>query len=84
MYNQNNQGLRFLFDIRCTEEAGADIYFGTDSTKPTWSTICGLLERNPNALWDVNGLLKLLLERGYSTVPSTMNDLRSDQPGLKE
>ena len=48
------------------------------------ATICGLLERNLNALWDVNGLVKLLLERGYSTVPSTMNDLRRDQPGLKE
>jgi len=84
MNNHNNRGLRFLFDIRGTGEAGADIYFGTDSTNPTGSTICGLLERNPNALWDVKGLVKLLLERGYSTVPSTMNDLRSDQPGLKE
>jgi hypothetical protein len=62
MYNQNNQGLRFLFDIRGTGEAGADIYFGTDSTNPTGSTICGLLERNPDALWDVNGLVKLLQE----------------------
>jgi hypothetical protein len=58
--------------------------FGTDSTNPTGSTICGLLEHNPNALWDVNGLVKLLQKGGYSTVPSTMNGLRSDQPGLEE
>ena len=84
MYNQNNQGLCFLFDIHGTGETDADIYFGTDRTNPTGSTISGLLERNPNALWDVNGLVKSLQEGGYSTVPSTMNDLRSDQPGLKE
>ena len=34
-------------------------------TNPTGSTIWGLLERNPNALWDDNGLVKLLQERGY-------------------
>jgi len=74
MHNQSNQGLCFLFDIHGTGETDADIYFGTDSTNPTGSTICGLMERNPNALWDDNGLVKLLQERGYVTVPLTMND----------
>jgi N-formylglutamate amidohydrolase len=74
MRNQNNQGLCFLFDIHGTAETDADVYFGTDSTNPAGSTICGLLERNPKALWDDNGLLKLLKERGYSTVPASMND----------
>ena len=71
---QSNQGLCFLFDIHGTGETNADIYFGTDSTNPTGSTICGLLERNPKALWDDSGLLKLLQVRGYSTVPASMND----------
>jgi N-formylglutamate amidohydrolase len=74
MHNQSNQGLCFLFDIHGTGESDAHIYLGTDSTNPTGSTICGLLERNPKALWDDNGFVKSLQERGYSTVPSTMND----------
>jgi N-formylglutamate amidohydrolase len=74
MHNQSNQGLCFLFDIHGTGETDADIYFGTDSTNPTGSTICGLLERNPNALWDDNGIMKLLQESGYSTIPSRVND----------
>jgi N-formylglutamate amidohydrolase len=74
MRNQNMQGLCFLFDIHGTAETDADIYFGTDSTNPAGSTICGLLERNPKALWDDNGLLNLLQGRGYSTVPASTND----------
>ena len=74
MYAQDNQGLRFLFDFHGTAETEAEIFFGTDHTNPDGSTICGLLELNPNALWDDTGLIKLLQDKGYSTCPQVMND----------
>jgi N-formylglutamate amidohydrolase len=76
MYNQNNQGLHFLFDFHGTDNEEAEIFIGTDANAngPKGSTICGLLELNPNALWDDTGLIKLLQDRGYSTWPRTMNE----------
>ena len=76
MHGQNDQGLCFLFDIHGTDDTDAEIFFGTDArSNPHKSTICGLLERNPNALWDENtGLIKLLQNKGYSTIPRNIND----------
>jgi N-formylglutamate amidohydrolase len=76
MRSRNSQGLCFLFDIHGTDNTDAQLYFGTDArTNPNKSTICGLLERNPRALWDANtGLLKLLQDKGYSTIPRNIHD----------
>jgi N-formylglutamate amidohydrolase len=81
MYTQNETGLRFLFDIHGTDETEVlddgstvkvDVFFGTD--KKHTNTICGLLQINPNALWDDNtGLIKLLQDKGYSTFPQRID-----------
>jgi hypothetical protein len=74
MHAQNDQGLRFMFDFHGTDNTEANIFFGTDArTNPHESTICGLLKRNPKALWDDTGLLKLLQDRGYSTIPRDLD-----------
>jgi hypothetical protein len=43
MYEQNNQGLRFLFDFHGTDNEEADIFFGTDinANGPEGSTDTG-------------------------------------------
>lgn len=82
MHGQNNQGLSFLFDFHGTDNTEAQIFFGTDArSNPDKSTICGLLKQNPNALWDENtGLLNLLQDKGYSTIPADKND--SEHPSF--
>jgi hypothetical protein len=82
MYGQNNQALSFLFDFHGTDNTEAEIFFGTDArSNPDKSTICGLLKQNPNALWDENtGLLKLLQDKDYSTIPADKND--SEHPSF--
>ena len=76
MRSHNSRGLCFLFDIHGTDNTDAQLYFGTDArANPNHSTICGLLERNPRALWDEKtGLLKLLQNKGYSTIPRDIDD----------
>jgi hypothetical protein len=75
MHERNKNGARFLFDIHGTQESDADIYFGTDAKNSEGSTICGLLELNPNTLWDDDtGLIKLLKDRGYKTCPKEIGD----------
>ena len=76
IHGHNNQGLSFLFDFHGTNNTEAELFFGTDARiNPNNSTICGLLKRNPNALWDEDtGLLKLLQKKGYSTIPRDIND----------
>jgi N-formylglutamate amidohydrolase len=75
MHSQNNQGFRFLFDFHGTDNTEAQLFFGTDArTNPHKSTICGLLERNAKALWDDTGLLRLLQDKGYSTIPRNIDD----------
>jgi hypothetical protein len=74
MHNQCNQGLCFLFEFTVRGKLMPTYIFGADSTNPTGSTICGLSEHNRNALWEDNGLVKLLQERGYITAPSSMYD----------
>jgi N-formylglutamate amidohydrolase len=82
MHGHNNQGLCFLFDFHGTDNTEAEIFFGTDARRnPHNSTMCGLLKRNPNALWDEDtGLLKLLQNKGYSTIPRDIND--SEHPSF--
>ena len=75
MYRQNSNGLRFLFDFHGTDNEEAEIFIGTDANAngPQGSTISGLLNLNPNALWDSTGLIKLLKDKKYSTWPRTPN-----------
>lgn len=81
MHTHNDQGLRFLFDFHGTDNTEANMFFGTDArTHPDESTICGLLKRNPKALWDDTGLLKLLQDKGYSTIPRDIDD--SEHPSF--
>jgi predicted SnoaL-like aldol condensation-catalyzing enzyme len=63
------------FDFHGTDNTEAQLFFGTDArTNPHKSTICGLLERNAKALWDDTGLLRLLQDKGYSTMPRNIDD----------
>ena len=75
MHSQNSNGFRFLFDFHGTDNAEAQLFFGTDArANPHKSTICELLRHNPRALWDETGLLKLLKDKGYRTIPRNIND----------
>jgi hypothetical protein len=68
----SNNALGFLFDIHGTEEEfdyKSDIVVGTNNGK----CISTLLKTNANALWDNNGLIKLLQDRNYDVSP-TDND----------
>ena len=81
MHTQNHEGLCFLFDIHGTDNTEANIFLGTDARRdPNESTICGLLKRNPKALWDDTGLLRLLQNKGYSTIPRDIDD--SEHPSF--
>lgn len=81
MHAQNHESLCFLFDIHGTDNTEADIFLGTDARRnPNESTICGLLKRNPKALWDDTGLLRLLQNKGYRTIPRDIDD--SEHPSF--
>lgn len=76
MHSRKGHGLLFLFDFHGTDNTEAQLFFGTDArTNPHKSTICGLLKRNPTALWDEGtGLLRLLQDKGYTTIPRNIDD----------
>ena len=72
--NQSAKGFGFLFDIHGTagiSKYDADVIFGTNDG----DSISGLLELNPDALWDNNsGLIALLKDEGYKTAPRKKGD----------
>jgi N-formylglutamate amidohydrolase len=71
--NQSTKGLGFLFDIHGTvgiSQYDADIIFGTNNGV----SISDLLELNPDALWDNNGLIALLQNKEYKTAPRKKSD----------
>ena len=75
LHSHSHETFKFLFDFHGTDNTEAQLFFGTDArNNPNKSTICRLLERNPNALWDNTGLLRLLQDKGYSTIPRDIND----------
>ncbi|MGC1134188.1 MAG: hypothetical protein WA941_15285 [Nitrososphaeraceae archaeon] len=74
IYSQNRKGLCLLVDLHGTRRmkvngSRVDIFFGTDGG----NTICGLLELNPDVLWDNNGLIKLIQDKDYHTYPQVKN-----------
>ena len=71
--NQSTKGLGFLFDIHGTagiSKYDADVIFGTNNGV----SISGLLKLNPDALWDINGLIALPKKKGYKTAPRKKSD----------
>jgi hypothetical protein len=52
--------------IKC----GCELIVGTDGDK----SIAKLLKRNPNALFDKHGLIRLLIDKGIPTRPSHKGD----------
>jgi N-formylglutamate amidohydrolase len=66
--NRNGKDLVYHFDIHGTagiSKVKKDVIIGTNNGK----SISRLLKINPDALWDDNGLIKLLRDQGYSTSP---------------
>jgi hypothetical protein len=66
-------GFSFHFDIhgmKRPNESGCELLVGTDNGK----SINKLLKRNPNALFDKNGLIRLLINNKIPTCPSKKGD----------
>jgi N-formylglutamate amidohydrolase len=69
--NRGDKDLVYHFDIHGTagiSKIKKDMIIGTNNGK----SISRLLKINPNALWDDNGLIKLLMDQGYSISPKEM------------
>lgn len=71
--NTGKNSLSFVFDIhgmKDSKKSDCKVFIGTDCG----NGISRLLELNPNALFDKNGFIKLLIEKGIPTCPSKKDD----------
>jgi hypothetical protein len=71
--NTKRKEISLHFDIHGMKnqiKCGCDLIVGTDGKK----SIAKLLKRNPNALFDKHGLIKLLIYKGIPTRPSHKDD----------